>query len=99
MEDNQIKEINKHISDAIEQWQDIMLTADADQWAYHLEYTKQDLKNALYIFNHVAQNMGIKNKTLDLLNIEAVGSQLREVVKTLTGYDTTQMFETDKTVS
>ena len=30
----QIAEINQHIREGINQWADIMLTADADQWAY-----------------------------------------------------------------
>lgn len=33
MKNNQIKEINQHISDALEQWQNVMLKADADEWA------------------------------------------------------------------
>ena len=28
-----IKEINQHIREGINQWADIMLTADADEWA------------------------------------------------------------------
>lgn len=56
-----ISEINQHISDSLEQWSTIMLQAYADQWAYRLEYTDNDLMNALYIFNHVAQNIAIKS--------------------------------------
>lgn len=91
MNNDQIKEINQHISDALGQWQDVMLTADADQWARHLDYTKRDLLNTLYIFNHVAMNVGIKNGTLDMSNVEAVEEQLREVVKTITGYDSREL--------
>lgn len=56
-----IKEINKHISDALKQWSDIMLLSDSDEWSYCLEYSDEDVLNALYIFNHVAQNIAIKN--------------------------------------
>ena len=56
----QIAEINKHIRDGINQWADIMLTADADQWAYDLTYFPRDLMNATLIFQHVASNIGIK---------------------------------------
>lgn len=56
----QIEEINQHISEALEQWSDIMLMADADEWAYYIEYSDKDLLNALYIFNHVASSMAIK---------------------------------------
>ena len=56
-----IKEINKHISDALKQWSEIMLLADSDEWSYSLEYSDEDVLNALYIFNHVAQNIAIKS--------------------------------------
>lgn len=54
----QIKEINKHISEA-----------DANNWAYHLEYSDEDLLNALQIFNHVAGNIAIKNGFLNEKNV------------------------------
>lgn len=92
---DQIEEINQHISDALDQWASIMLAADADEWAYHLEYSQQDLFNAVCIFNHVAQNIGIKNGTLDLSNIKEAGLRLKEVVKTLTGYDSAQLANMD----
>lgn len=56
-----IKEINQHISDALKQWSDIMLLADDGEWSCSLEYSDEDMLNALYIFNHVAQNIAIKN--------------------------------------
>lgn len=58
---NEIKEINQHISDALEQWSDIMITADADNWAYYLNYEKKDALNAVFIANHVLQNIAIKS--------------------------------------
>lgn len=91
MKTEEIKEINQHISDALEQWQNVMLNADADQWAYHLEYTADDLLGALYIFNHVAQNIGIKNGTLNISNVGDVGAQLRQLVKMMTGSDPAEL--------
>ena len=48
---------NQEIKDGLAHWQEIMNLADADQWAFFLEY--DDLFNALYII-HVAQNIAIK---------------------------------------
>ena len=87
MTPEQIQEINRHISDALDRWKCIMLYADTHKWAYRLNYTQDDLMNALYIFNHVAQNIGIKNGTLHLLNVESVGTQLRQLVVKMTGSD------------
>ena len=55
-----IKKINKEIKGALKFWQEMLLISDADQWSYHLNYDDDDLLNALYIFNHVAQNIAIK---------------------------------------
>lgn len=55
-----ISEINQHISDALEEWSEIMMGADACDISYHFEYTDDDLLNAFMIFTHVAQNIAIK---------------------------------------
>ena len=40
----QIAEINRHIRDGVNQWADVMLLADADQWAVLLNYFPRDMK-------------------------------------------------------
>lgn len=74
----QIAEMNKHIREGINQWADIMLTADADQWAYDLRYFPRDLMNATFIFQHVASNIGIKKVRI----IETTGDELVAVKRT-----------------
>lgn len=65
----QIKEINQHISEALDGWSKVMVEADANNWSYHLEYSDRDLLNALHIFNHVAGNIAIKNGFLNEKNV------------------------------
>ena len=90
--EQQFPEINEHISLALERWSGLMLTAEADRWAYYLEYTGRDLFNALYIFNHVAQNIGIKNGTInDPDKATEAGLRLRELVKSMTGFDSADL--------
>lgn len=84
----QIKEINQHISDALEQWSTTMLVADADEWAYLLNYSEQDALNAIFIFNHVLMNIGIKNGVLDDKNAVEKAKQLRKFIKDYCGLDT-----------
>lgn len=90
MTDNeQIKEINEHISQALEEWADIMLKSEADEWAYLLDYTKRDIFNALYIFQHVISNFAIKNgyiKNED--DAFTAGLMTKEVIKKYYGIDT-----------
>lgn len=90
-EKEQIKEINQHISDALEQWSTTMLIADADEWAYHLNYSEQDAMNAIFILNHVLSNIGIKNGVLNDKNVIEKTNKLREFVKDFCGLDTVEI--------
>jgi hypothetical protein len=61
IDEETISEINEHISDALREWSDMMSAADAVGMSHELNYTDEDLLNALKIFTHVAQNVAIKN--------------------------------------
>lgn len=80
--------INRHIREGITQWADIMLRSEADQWAYHLNYDTADLLSAVYILQHVASNIGIKNGTITEKNVEELGLRIHDLVLAMTGYDT-----------
>lgn len=93
----QIAEINRHIRDGINQWADVMLTADADEWAVELHYFPRDLMNATLIFNHVAGNIGIKAGHIDSEEkAEVFGRRLRELVIEMTGYDPHEFWNNPK---
>lgn len=91
MNKENIKEINSHISDALEQWSAIMVTADADEWSYLLNYSEQDALNALSIFNHVLSNIGIKNGTLRKENVLNIAPNLCHLVKDMIGIDSIEL--------
>ena len=63
-----IQEINQHISDALRQWADVVVTADSDGWAYLLNYTDEDIVNALWLINSILQNVAIKSGHIDFDN-------------------------------
>lgn len=93
MKDNKvsIKKINKEISGALNFWQEMLLLADVDLWAYMLDYSEEDLLNALYIFNHVAQNIAIKRGYFTEENIEEKMAKFREGIKEGFGFDTIEL--------
>ena len=86
-ETNALKEINTAIRDGINQWADVMLESEVKQWAYRLDYFPRDLMNAIYIFQHVASNIGIKAGRISEQNTEEFGQRLRQLVIDMTGYD------------
>lgn len=87
----QIKKINKEISDALKFWQDMLNLADADEWAFHLNYDDEDLWNALYIFNHVAQNKAIKNGHLNEANVELYVKRFCDCIENCFGFNTIEL--------
>ena len=93
MNNEEIKEINHHISDALEQWSDIMVEADAKNWSYYLDYTNRDLLNALQIFMHVASNKAIKGGVLTEENAIEKIDKFRECLEHTFGLDTEELIE------
>ena len=93
MKDNKrrIRQINKDIKGALHFWADMLLISDSDEWSYLLDYDDADLLNALYIFNHVAQNIAIKNGHLDDTNVEDKIAIFRKGIKDGFGFDTLEL--------
>ena len=92
-----IKIINQAISEALGRWFDIMITADADGWAYLLEYSDEDMLNALFIFNHIWQNRAIKNGVLNTENATEMMEKFKGMVMDVFCIDTIEL--TNKVVS
>lgn len=86
-----IKEVNKEISEGLAHWKGVLNLADADEWAYHLEYSDEDLFNALYIFNHVAQNIAIKKGFLNDANAEDNMGQYVKAIEKCFGFNTIEL--------
>lgn len=87
----QIAEINRHIRDGINEWADIMLLADADEWAYNLTYCPRDVMNACLIFQHICSNVGIKAGRIDAEKAVEFGRRLRQLVMDMTGFDPAEL--------
>ena len=92
-----IKIINQAISEDLGRWFDIMITADADGWAYLLEYSDEDMLNALFIFNHIWQNRAIKNGVLNTENATEMMEKFKGMIMDVFGIDTIEL--TNKVVS
>lgn len=91
-----IKEINRHISEALCNWSDIVLRADADNWAYYLEYSDEDMLNVLFLFNHVWQNRAIKQGVFSPSNAIERMEEFRNAIKRVFEIDTYEL--TDKVI-
>lgn len=83
-----IEEINKEISGSLDGLADIMLRADADEWAFYLDYSSKDVMNAVLVFQHVLSNVGIKAGKINAENAVTFGKRLHDLIKDMTGIDT-----------
>lgn len=86
-----IAEVNKYIREGINQWADIMLQAEADQWAYYLDYFPRDIINAVLIYQHICSNIGFKAGRFNEHSAEVFGQRLRQLTIDMTGYDPAQI--------
>lgn len=92
MENNSIREVQVHISDALEQWSYIMNNIDANCKGHLLHYSDRDLLNVVLMFNHVVSNIGIHNGTINSGEKgEVFGKDIREFIKKHTGLDTIEL--------
>ena len=98
-EKEQIKEINQHIKEGIDQWARICLMADADNWAYYLNYDKDDMMNVILLFNHVCSNIGIKSGIIREKEAVEFGERIRQLAIEMTGVDPHHAFDEVKNPS
>lgn len=84
---DQIKEINKHVRDALNQWANVVLEMESRMWAYKMDYFPTDIMNANYIFQHVLSCVGIKRGRVDPETAQLFGNRLRSLIVDMTGYD------------
>jgi hypothetical protein len=82
-----IQEINKHISNGLKHWAEVLIMADVDEWAFFLNFSDEDVFNALLIFNSIAQNRGIKSGHLNEVNAQQKGSAFKDAIKDFCGID------------
>lgn len=58
--EEQIKEINQHIRESLDEWSEILLEADYNGWGADLDFNEDDLLNILQIFTSIWSNSAIK---------------------------------------
>ena len=81
-----ITQVNEGLRGQMNTLADIMLMSEADQWAYLLNYYPRDIMNAVYIFQHVVSNVGIKSGRIDEKTAVEYGHRLSQFVNEMTGY-------------
>ena len=96
MKKKHIPEINQHIKDGLRDWSNICLMADADNWSCDLDYDANDVFSVSQLFIHVCMNVGIKKGRIGEKAAQVYGEYLRELVMSMTGYDTWHILDEAK---
>jgi hypothetical protein len=84
----EIREVNAHIRAALNQWANICVMSDAENWSANYEYDDDDVFNVALIFNHVMGNVGIKRGVLNEKNANDFGQEFRDFILKYTDFDT-----------
>lgn len=94
MEDH-FKEIEEQCRKSLEMWSDMFTQSNNMGWGAHLNFTKDDIMNALNIMVSICTNTAIKNgkiKTAD--DAATIGDHIRSLMLEDFGIDTTITDET-----
>ena len=81
-----ILKVNEGLREMMNTLADMMIMSEADQWAYLLSYFPRDIMNAVYIFQHVVSNVGIKSGRINEKTAVEYGHRLSQFVNEMTGY-------------
>lgn len=76
-----IAEINGQMKESFKEWSDILIEADAKEWAYFLYFDKKDLLSTLNIFWRVWSNYAIKHNVFDIDNAEAKAKNFAKAIE------------------
>lgn len=87
MTDKQIKYINDGIRSSLDSWATVALAMEAMNEAHRLDYSPRDIMSAIYLFQHVASNIGIKAGVIDEEKAVEFGNRLRQLAIDMTGID------------
>ena len=81
------------MSEAFWEWSDILIEADAKEWAYFLDFDKKDLFSTLNIFWRVWGNYAIKNGIFKSSNAGEKAKILVKAIEECFGINTIQLTE------
>lgn len=79
------------MSDAFWEWSDILIEADAMEWAYFLDYDKKDLFSTLNIFWRVWSNYAIKKGIFKSSNSEDKAKMFVKAIEECFGINTVEL--------
>lgn len=95
--ENDKKEIiataKREMSESFWEWADILLEADAKEWAYFLDFDKKDLFSTVNIFWRVWSNYAIKKGVFTESNAEEKAKMLTKAIEDCFGINTVKLTE------
>lgn len=83
----------REMSEAFWEWSDILIEADAKEWAYFLDFDKKDLFSTLNIFWRVWSNYAIKNGIFKSSNAAEKAKNLFKAIVDCFGINTVKLTE------
>lgn len=86
--EEQIKEINQHIRESLDEWSEILLEADYSGWGADLYFNEEDLLNILQIFTSIWSNNAIKRGIFTEDNVTQKMELFKDTINNVFGVNT-----------
>lgn len=91
--EEQIKEINQHIRESLDEWSEILLEYDYNGWSADLDFNEEDLLNILQIFISIWSNSAIKRGIFTEDNVIPKMKLFSATINDVFGVDTTNLVD------
>lgn len=91
--EEQIKEINQHIRESLDEWSEILLEADYSGWGADLYFNEEDLLNILQIFTSIWSNNAIKRGIFTEDNVTQKMELFKDTINNVFGVNTVTLVD------
>lgn len=94
---NQYKEIENQLRKSLEFWSDVMTESNDNGWGIELDFSNEDVFNAVNIMNTICCNVAIKNGSVATeKDADKVGENLKHLLNVCFGIDFEKFSENEK---
>ncbi len=85
---NEYKEVESQLRKSLEMWSEVMTESNDHGWGAFLDFTEEDVFNAVNIMSSICCNVGIKNNKIQTeKDADKVGKKIHRLLSECFGID------------
>ena len=91
MEEQLLKEIEQHCRESLAMWSEVLSSANEQGWGAYLDFTHQDIMNAVTVMTSMCTNYALKSGKISTVeDASAIGEALHSFMLNYFGIDTSK---------